>query len=306
MNTAWNYATIAFQPYPDVGEFVNIGVLALAMPARVLAYRLIPAQATARIHGFFPELDLHIYKEGRQRLKLELDRLENSVNHARADAIGQHCFDPSQPLLPGAGVEGDPLFKTLTAPRDGMFRFHAKGTRLAPDASSLLDDLFDRYITRNTAETSDPEEMRLVREVGTLLEQWKLRQFYRKDVRVGPEEFPIRFPFGYQPDPEAAPERVIKPLNLAQTNPLQVFHHGDVWVANINRLHRMQALPPHVLLSIKMPLATRGATGAVIRAAEEIRSNLSHIPIQVAEANDTRALREFAEIPRETTLSLTA
>lgn len=306
MNTAWNYATIAFQPYPDVGEFVNVGILALAMPARVLACRLLPAQATTRIHGFFPELDLNIYKEGRKRLKLELDRLEQSVNQVKGGAGGQHSFDPSQPLLPGAGVQGDPLFKMLTAPRDGLFRFHAKGTRLAIDAASLLDDLFARYITRNTAETSDPEEMRLVREVGTLLEQWKLRQFYRKDVLVGPNEFPIRFPFGYQPDPEAAPQRVIKPLNLAQANPLQVFHHGDVWVANVNRLHRMEALPPHVLLSVKMPLATRGAASAVIRAAEEIRSNLANIPIQVVEANDTQALREFAEIPQSTTLSLTA
>ncbi len=298
MNTAWNFATIAFQPYPDVGEFVNVGVLALAVPARVLAYRLLPAQATARIHGFFPELDTAIYKEGRHRVETELQRLEATINSAQAVA--------DQPPLPGAEMHADTLFKALTAPRDGLFRFHAKGTRLAADPATLLDALFDRYISRNTAEAEDPEEIRLVRQVGDWLEQWKLRRFYRKDVRVGPDEFPIRFPFGYQPAPEAAPQRVIKPLNLAQANPLQVFHHGDVWVANVNRLHRMGALPPHVLLSVKMPLATRGAARAIVQAAEEIRGQLARTPILIAEADDTKTLREFAEIAQETTLTLTA
>lgn len=306
MNTAWNYATLAFQPYPDVGEFVNVGVLALAVPARVLAYRLLPAQATARIHGFFPELDITIYKEGRRRIEAELQRLEATINSTHGEGTHHLRAAPEQPPLPGAEVQADTLFKALTAPRDGLFRFHAKGTRLAADPATLLDALFDRYITRNTAESDDPEEIRLVRQVGDWLEQWKLRRFYRKDVRVGPDEFPIRFPFGYQPDPEAAPQRVIKPLNLAQANPLQVFHHGDVWLANVNRLHRMGALPPHVLLSVKMPLATRGAARAIVQAAEEIRGQLARTPILIAEADDTKTLREFAEITQETTLTLTA
>lgn len=305
MNTAWNFATLVFQPYPDVGEFVNVGVLALAVPARILAYRLLPAQATARIHGFFPELDIAIYKEGRRRIEAELQRLEATINSTQGEGAHHSRATAEQPPLPGSEVQADTLFKALTAPRDGLFRFHAKGTRLAPDPEALLNSLFDRYITRDTAENDDPEEIRLVRQVGDWLEQWKLRRFYRKDVRVGPEDFPIRFPFGYQPDPEAAPQRVIKPLNLAQPTTLQVFHHGDLWVANVKRLHRMNALPPHVLLSVKMPLATRGASRAVIQAAEEIHGQLASTSIRLAAADDMKALREFAEIPQETTLTLT-
>lgn len=302
MNTAWNYATLAFQPYPDVGEFVNVGVLALAVPARVLAYRLLPAQATARIHGFFPELDIAIYKEGRRRIEIELQRLEATINSVHG--VGVHAAD--QPPLPGAEVQAETLFKALTAPRDGLFRFHAKGTRLAADPAALLDALFDRYITRNTAESDDPEEIRLVRQVGEWLEQWKLRRFYRKDVRVGPDEFHVRFPFAYQPEEHALPQRVIKPLNLAQTNSTQIYHHGDLWVANVNRLERLNALPPHVLLPVKMPLATRGAARATILAAEEIFAQLGKTQVILAQADDTKTLREFAEIPQETTLSLTA
>lgn len=302
MNTAWNYATIAFQPYPDVGEFVNVGVLALAMPARVLAYRLLPAQATARIHGFFPELDITIYKEGRRRIEAELQRLEATINSVHG--VGVHAAD--QPPLPGAEVQADTLFKALTAPRDGLFRFHAKGTRLAADPAALLDTLFDRYITRNTAESDDPEEIRLVRQVGDWLEQWKLRRFYHKDVRVGPIDYPIRFPFGYQPDPDAGPQRVIKPLNLDQAKPLQIFDHGDQWVNRITRLQVLNALPPRVLLPVKMPLATRGAARAAVQAAEEIFAKLAKTQVTLAQADDAKALREFAEIAQEATLTLTA
>ena len=306
MNTAWNYATLAFQPYPDVGEFVNVGVLALAVPARVLAYRLLPAQATARIHGFFPELDIAIYKEGRLRIEAELQRLEATINNAQGEGGHPERLAADQPPLPGAEVQAGTLFKALTAPRDGLFRFHAKGTRLAADPAALLDALFERYITRNTAESDDPEEIRLVRQVSDWLEQWKLRRFYRKDVRVGPDEFHVRFPFAYQPEEQALPQRVIKPLNLAQANSTQIYHHGDLWVANVNRLERLNALPPHVLIPVKMPLATRGAARAAIQAAEEIFAQLAKTQVTLAQADDTTALREFAEIAQETTLTLTA
>lgn len=293
--TAWHYATIAFQPYPDVGEFVNIGALALAVPARVLAYRLLPAQTTGRIHGFFPELDLAIYKEGRKRLEGELQRLEMAVNSAKGD---DKLITPghAQSALALDSGDASTLFKALTAPRDGLFRFHDKGTRLAEDASSLLDSLFDRYVARLTAETEDPEEQRLVHEMDVLLREWKVRGYYRRDVRVGPESFLVKFPFGYQPDESVAPQRVIKPLNLAQPTSTQVYHHGDMWVANFKRLTRLNALPPHVLLPVKMPLATRGASRNVITAAEEIAGQLREFHITLKGTEDRQALRAFAEV----------
>ena len=305
MNTAWNFATIAFQPYPDVGEFVNVGVLAVAMPDRLLAYRLLPAQATARIHGFFPELDLATYKEGRRRIEAEMQRLESAINSAQGDGQNLRVL-PGQSPLPGTELHADALFKALTAPRDGLFRFHAKGTRLASSGESLLDALFDRYVSRNTAESEDPEETRLVHEVGNLLEEWKLRRLYRKDVRVGTDAFHVRFPFGHQPDEAAAPDRVIKPLNLAQANSTQIYHHGDMWVANLNRLTNLHTLPDRVLLPVKMPLTTRGASREAVTAAEEIREQLRKTKVILAEAGDRKALREFAEIAQETSLVLTA
>ncbi len=306
MTTAWNIATIAFQPYPDVGEFVNVGALAVAMPDRLLAFRLLPAQTTSRIHAFFPELDLAIYKEGRRRLDVELERLEMAVNHTQGEHLAQRRVPPGQPPLPGTEGTADTLFKSLTAPRDGLFRFHAKGTRLADSAEDLLDGVFERYIIRITAASDDPEEMRLVHEVSHLLDEWKVRRHYRRDVRVGTDAFHVRFPFGYQPDESAAPQRVIKPLNLAQANSTQIYHHGDMWIANLKRLRNLKAMPARVMLPVKMPLATRGASRECIAAAEEMVDQLRQTKITIAPSDDHRALREFAEIVQDTDLTLTA
>lgn len=157
MNTAWHFATIAFQPYPDVGEFVNVGALAVAVPDRLLAYRLLTANATTRIQAFFPELDLTVYREGRQRLEAELKRLENAVNHTLDGDLNQHRVPAGQQLLPGFGGQADLLFKSLTAPRDGLFRFHAKGVRMAMSKENLLDSIFARYVIRVTADQNGQE-----------------------------------------------------------------------------------------------------------------------------------------------------
>lgn len=306
MTTAWNIATIAFQPYPDVGEFVNVGALAVAVPDRLLAFRLLPAQTTGRIHAFFPELDPAIYKEGRRRLDAELERLVLTVNHTLGESPAQRRVPAGQPPLPGTEGTAENLFKSLTAPCDGLFRFHPKGTRLAPSAEDLLDAVFERYIIRTTAASEDPEEMRLVHEVGSLLEEWKVRRLYRRDVRVGTEVFHVRFPFAYQPDESAAPQRVIKPLNLAQANSTQIYHHGDMWIANFKRLHQLKVMPGRVMLPVKMPLATRGASKACRTAADDMVAQLRQTQITIAPADDRRALREFAEIAQETDLTLTA
>lgn len=305
MSTAWHYATIAFQPYPDVGEFANVGVLAVAAPARVLAYRLLPARMVGRIQGFFPELDITIYREGRKRLEAELERLEAAVNnHSTGQGQPPVALTEGQPPLAIHAQDAGTLFKALTAPRDGLFRFHPKGVRLGSDPTALLDALFERHVNRSTAEVEDPEEMRLVHQVGHLLEEWRLRRLYRRNVHVGGEAFTVRFPFGYQPDETKEPQRVIKPLNLDHPSSTHIYHHGDQWVANLKRLRQHHHLPAHVLLPVRMPLIMRGASRTTVAAAEEIHGQLQQTGVTLAPADDLKALRAFAEVETQGTLVL--
>jgi hypothetical protein len=106
----------------------------------------------------------------------------------------------------------------------------------------------------------------------------------------------VKFPFGYQPDVAQSPERVLKPLSLAQATSTQIYHHGDVWMANIARLRRRQFLPHSVLLPVKMPLATRGAAHTAIDAAEEICEQVRQLNITIVSTDDRMALRAFVDI----------
>jgi hypothetical protein len=302
MIPAWQHATIAFQPYPDVGEFVNVGVLALAVPGRVLAYRLLPARATARIQGFFPELNPAIYREGRASLQAELERIENAVNAPPVPAgpgPSPSSSDARQGVFDLEEGNAETLFRALTAPRDGLFRFHPRGAILSTDAVSALDTLFERYVTRTKPDAHVPGQAQLTREVEKWLGEWQLRHLYRKDVRVGTEAFHVKFPFGYQPQEEEAPRRVIKPLNLSGFNSTEIYHYGDGWVASFNRLYRMEKLPAGVLLPVKMPLANRGAAHTSIKAAEEIVRQLEELNVTVTDAEDRSRIREFAQIQAE-------
>ena len=41
MNLILNYAAIGFRPYPELGEYVNVGVVAIEAKSRYLAFKLV-------------------------------------------------------------------------------------------------------------------------------------------------------------------------------------------------------------------------------------------------------------------------
>ena len=54
MNLILNYAAIGFRPYPELGEFVNVGIVAVEAKSRYLSYKLIAPQRTKRVRVCFP------------------------------------------------------------------------------------------------------------------------------------------------------------------------------------------------------------------------------------------------------------
>ena len=69
-----NCSVIRFLPYPETGEFVNLGIVACCPQVGWMGF-VVEARKTKRVSDFFPELDVEMYVAGRQRLLLELKRL---------------------------------------------------------------------------------------------------------------------------------------------------------------------------------------------------------------------------------------
>ncbi|MEO6787822.1 MAG: DUF3037 domain-containing protein, partial [Chthoniobacteraceae bacterium] len=135
---ACNYAVVRFLPYPEAGEFVNVGVVVHCPVSGFFDYRLLDAKRTSRVNGFFPELQIEHYRDSLKHCDEELERMRGEVGIAGGTAR-------QTTLNPTVGVA---LFRELIRPRETVIRFSNAGTALAADPEALIQELFDRYVLR--------------------------------------------------------------------------------------------------------------------------------------------------------------
>ena len=79
---ACNYAVVRFLPYPEAGEFVNIGVVLHSPATGFFDLQLLDAKRTSCVHGFFPELQKEHYRDGLKNCAQELKRMRGEVGIA--------------------------------------------------------------------------------------------------------------------------------------------------------------------------------------------------------------------------------
>jgi hypothetical protein len=127
MNTAQtvcNYALLQFLPYPETGEFVNVGVLVACMQPCLLQFQAgetMPPRAST----LFPRQHKQTYAQAMAALHTDMQRAQSSVR------------DPKTCQL---------VFGELVRRRESIFRFGDVRTILTNDPHHLADDLFCRYV----------------------------------------------------------------------------------------------------------------------------------------------------------------
>src|SRR5690606_20109979 len=157
MHLILHYAAIGFRPYPELGEFVNVGIVAVEAKSRYLRYQLLAPHLTRRIRVCFPELDLSLYRSGLRRLESELAALSIETNLWSDDARQVAKNHPAQIDLFAGSDEGN-LFERLTAPQGSPFFYASRGTRLCEDMDLTLAALYDRYVDHRHLLAADYEE----------------------------------------------------------------------------------------------------------------------------------------------------
>lgn len=290
MNLVINYAAVGFRPYLEIGEFLNVGVIAVEAKSRYLAYRLLPAQRTKRIRSAFPEFDISLYRAGLRRLESELAALSIETNSWSDDLRSAARNHPAQVDL-FSGNEAADLFKQLTRPAASLFFFASRGTRLATDVDEAVDDLYRRYVEHWNLTPIDYEEKKLTRDLRLLLKTERLERYYREVSWVGTSTYHLGIPLAYQPEGNDVPLKAIKPLNLAQATPTRIYMYGDDWIARITRLRNIGKMPPAFLFVVKKPKDAEGHA-----AASEICDGLEKVGAKVVEIDNGRAILDFARI----------
>lgn len=123
-NAVCNYALLQFLPYPETGEFVNVGVLVSCMDPCLLSFTA-GKDMPERVKAMFPRQDEQAYLNALAALKTDMKRATESAGDPKT------CKQ---------------VFGELVRRRESMFRFGEVRTILTTDAGHLVDELFSRYV----------------------------------------------------------------------------------------------------------------------------------------------------------------
>ncbi|MES2657210.1 MAG: DUF3037 domain-containing protein [Verrucomicrobiota bacterium] len=133
-----NYALFRFLPYPETGEFVNLGVVVHCLQPGFMEFQMEDPKS-ARVMHFFPELNREKFEAAHAAITAEVVRVRNLVTHAHDPRSAQRAF------------------QELVRPRESIFRFSEIRTIQSPDPTNLAKDLFDRYVRRVSFQQKEPQ-----------------------------------------------------------------------------------------------------------------------------------------------------
>ncbi|KAA0995479.1 DUF3037 domain-containing protein [Pseudomonas sp. ANT_J12] len=263
MRIICNYSILRFLPYPETGEFVNIGIVLFANNGD---FRFAVEAKRQRVTTFFPSLDAKIFIRARKEMNAELARVSGFFTSRR---------DERQTL--------SATFSHLIHPRETMMRFSDPGSIVAASSDQALKVLFDHYVNHSFA-TKEYQEAALEKQLGRLLADVNLKQHY-VDRKLGTSDYPVKFPFVLIQGGRAA--QAIKPLHLGHDEPAKIYEHGDAWISRVRRLSTAGQLPPDTLFVAGPPIAGKQK---LFKAYKEVSMELSTFPeVRVISADEDRA-----------------
>ena len=267
---ACHYAIVRFLPYPETGEFANVGVVVACPETGAFEYKLL-RRKFGRVTKFFDEIGDKVCSHSLALFDKELSRIRSSVNER------QHSSEDLRSL-----------FKVLVHPREAIVRFSESGVRLSDNPAEMVESLFQFYVERNFV-TQEYKEKELVQRVRNVVQGLKLSRPFRQKS-IGDELAQASFPLVQMG--EDKPIKVIKPFFLAQNAPSKIIAHGGAWVDKVQRLRRRRLLPEATLFAID---GTGENEGNRFLAYQEICEDLERLDVQVIRSFQEQKIIDFAQ-----------
>ncbi|MEA3640663.1 MAG: DUF3037 domain-containing protein [Lamprobacter sp.] len=273
--TPCQYAIVRFMPYVETGEFANVGILMMAPAAGYFGFELL-TRRHGRITTFFEELDAKVFQRAMVEFKEELERVHTLL---KSQGFDRH--------LKTNNIEfAKRMFAEVLRPRETIVRFSEQRVVLADDPAQTLKELFAFYVERNFV-TKAYRETVLESGLRQLFSRNQLGERFHR-AKVGDDEFNVTFPFVELRDDR--PTKVIKPLNLAQSETTKILEHANKWEFRVRRLRQRLALPENILFAFEGP----EEPGQRARACHEATSMLRDTGAVVLPYRDRTEILEFA------------
>lgn len=273
-----NYAAVRFLPYRETGEFVNIGVVAYCPQIDFFDFRLAERQGR-RVTSFFPELDRQVFVDAVKVLKRELNSYRNE----------QKLVTECRPIREGDVKKGLGAFQALMQRRESLLHFAEPGMKVVDDAPAAVEELYNHFVNRTFATQPEYQEVVMMRRLASWLREWKLKDFYRRDQRIGDDDFHTTLPFVHEESNK--PVKAIKPLDLDKPDTTAIYDHGDAWVQRMRRLDERHFMPKDMIFTVRFPgkPKCRGA-------ADDIAAELRKIRAQVVPFDEPNHIQQLARV----------
>ncbi|MEO7099695.1 MAG: DUF3037 domain-containing protein [Luteolibacter sp.] len=288
----YDFATIGFRPFAETQEFVTMGVVALDTAARQFDFVLQDARKTGRVLAMFPKAGKTLYREARATLETELESIRKAVNEQGEGG--------NVPLFPVFREKESGLFAAITSPREGVFCYPVKGRRMAADMEDVLTALKARFIDQDGLTAQQAVEQAMARALRKVLSDAKILPAYKRDVKIGPEEFQVTFAFAHLKGDHMA-DRALRPLNFDLATSTDIYNHGDEWINKMRRLRLLGYRPDRCLIAAREPSDETGHRGEAFR---QIRDELMNDGFVWTGEHETGKVIEFARLPEGPVLKL--
>lgn len=265
---ACRYAVVQFVPYTETEEFANVGVVLACPETGFLDFKL-QTRRVRRVTAFFDELPGNVYRHAVRVFQGELERVKGLATQDRTST----------------GVRD--LFKALIHPREAIVRFGRERVVLADDPAAELQRLYAHYVERSFA-TPEYVEVTIEKRLRVLLNRVTPDHPFRAE-RVGDEDYYANFPLVQKVD--GVMRKVIKPFNLGHEQTMDIYEHGEKWIAKVKHLRKKSLLPDDILFALSRPAIEDIRRRA---AADEICTELAGLGIQTLDQDADAQITHWA------------
>jgi hypothetical protein len=263
---ACRYAILRFVPYPETGEFANVGIVVVEPGKNKLTFKL-EQKKTQRLTHFFHHLDKSIYRDSITAYHNELQYLQKKVDEGSLKAA--HAFD------------------LLVQPREAILSFaEARGILFEGDLNQALSSLYADYVCHDFAKKTD-YEAQLKSKVKNLVKDLNLQNPF---VPCFTEKMGFKVNFELAQVSDNQVNRVIKPLSFAEKDAAKIFEHAHLWLGKFDRLKTFDLLPKDIIFPFEMGAANEES----MEAFEIIKSDFGSFG-DVTNSDNKEAITNFAQ-----------
>ncbi len=263
---ACRYAIVQFMPYPETGEFANVGVIVSVPQKNIFSFQL-ETKKYSRLTQFFQHLDKRVYLSTIKALVAELKFLREEVLYNR--------------------LNSEQAFDQMVRPLEAILRFSKERVRLTTQPETESKILFERFVRHDFAQSKN-YEIELQKRVSSLVKGLNLKKKFVK-AELGNDFYRVTMPLVQNNGDGQL--RAIQPLNFDRSEPGKIIDHSNLWVGKLDTLKSLDKLPNEILVPVEKPAKGQQDLEEAWQLAKSKLENFADL----TEASNEKVIKDFAK-----------